>query len=56
MADDSWADELNIHKAMVLRYDVAARNLKLDPGLANYLRAPEREGERERRPTEKPLE
>ena len=43
MADDSWADELNIHKAMVLRYDVAARNLKLDPGLANYLRAPERE-------------
>ena len=43
MADDSWADELNIHKAMVLRYDVAARNLKLDPGLTNYLRAPERE-------------
>ncbi len=43
MADDIWADELNIHKAMVLRYDVAARNLKLDPGLANYLRAPERE-------------
>ena len=30
MADDSWTDELNIHKAMVLRYDVAARNLKLD--------------------------
>ena len=43
MADDSWADELNIHKAMVLRYYVAARNLKLDPGLTNYLRAPERE-------------
>ncbi len=43
MADDSWANELNIHKAMVSHYDVAARKLELDPGLAYYLRVPERE-------------
>ena len=43
MADDSWAKELNIHQAMVSRYDVAAQNLGLDPGLTQYLRAPERE-------------
>ncbi len=37
------ANELSVYESMAARYDVAVRKLGLDPGLAEYLRAPNRE-------------
>src|SRR5271154_6919988 len=43
MSNEGKENELSVFESMAARYDVAARKLGIDEGLANYLRTPNRE-------------